>query len=181
MTAREKKAGGSGKDRKLSRRDLFRGLFQKVQGGDSLEKKSSGVDPDMVYADRLLREGQYDKAAHLYSRMLKKEPRHLEAMRNMGYCHFMLGNYTGARQAWEKLLGFRPRDNFALLYTGLACARQGDAQGAMESWQLYYDIRKPLVQREINLILARQERGEELDAREMADSVQEALEKQKKA
>ncbi|WP_291318319.1 tetratricopeptide repeat protein [Desulfonatronospira sp.] len=179
MTSRSIKDHRTGKDRKISRRDLFQGLFQKVRG-DSLEKKSSGVDPDMVYADRLLREGQYDKAAHLYSRRLKKEPRHLEAMPNLGYCHFMQGDYAGARQSWEKLLGFRPRDNFALLYTGLACARLGDDQGALENWKLYYDIRKPMVQREINLILARQERGDELNAREMADLVQEALEKQEK-
>ncbi len=180
MTSRSRKEAGSGKDRKMSRRDLFRGMFQQFRG-DSLKEESSGGDPDMVYADRLLKEGQYDKAAHLYSRRLKKEPRQLEAMRNMGYCLFMQGDYSGARKAWEKLLGFRPRDNFALLYTGLACASQGDARGALENWRLYYDIRKPLVQREINLILARQERGESLEAREMAASVQEALEKQKKA
>ncbi|EFI35116.1 Tetratricopeptide TPR_2 repeat protein [Desulfonatronospira thiodismutans ASO3-1] len=179
MSAGSRKESGSDKNRKMSRRDLFKGVFNKVRGNKAPERESSGLDPDMAYADRLIRQGEYEKAAHLYSRRLKKEPRHLEAMRSMGYCHFMQGDYSRAREAWEKLLGFRPRDNFALLYTGLACARQGDVHEALENWKLYYDIRKPAVQRAINLFLARQERGEELDAREMADSVQEALEKQK--
>ncbi|WP_291323542.1 tetratricopeptide repeat protein [Desulfonatronospira sp.] len=167
-------------DRKLSRRDLFRGIFRQGRG-DAEEKEATGVDPDMVYADRLLRDGRYDKAAHLYSRMLQKEPRHLEAMRNMGYCLFMQGDYAGARQAWEKLLSFRPRDNFALLYTGLACAHLGNGKKALENWNLFFDIRKPIVQREINLILARQERGESLEAEEMAAMVQKAMDKQKNA
>jgi len=170
-------AGKNKQKEKVSRRDLFRSLFRGIKGGESLKQESSGMDPDMVYADKLLKKGDYQGAEHYYARRLEKEPMHVEAMRNLGYCLFKMGELDRARKSWESLLSLRPRDNHALLYVGLIHAYQGSTKQAVDTWKLYFNIRKPLVQREINLILARHERGDELDPEKIASQVAEAIEK----
>ncbi len=165
------------KKKKLSRRELFRNLFS--VRGESLEGETSGIDPDMVYADRLMKNRDYQKALEHYTRRLRKEPGHLEAMRNLGYCRFKLGQPEKAVNAFEKVLSLRPDDNIALLYLGLINAYQGDGEKAVKYWKSYFNIHKPLIQREVNIILARHKRGDRPDPQEMADMVARAMERQK--
>ncbi len=165
------------KKKKLSRRELFRNLFS--IRSESLEGEVSGIDPDMIYADRLMKKRDYQRALEYYTLRLEKEPGHLEAMRNLGYCRFKLGEPEKAIEAFEKVLSLRPGDNVALLYLGLINAYRGNGEEAVRHWKSYFNIHKPLIQREINLILARHERGDRLDPQEMADMVARAMEKQK--
>ncbi len=162
---------------KYSRRDLFRGFLRQVRGQDT-EHEASGFDPDVLRADRLLRENNYQEAANLYAFCLKKEPDHSEAWQRLGYCRLKLNQTSGARQAWEELSRIRPGDHFAALYTGLSYAMDGNIQKAVDAWKSYFNIKQPLIQREINLILALHERGDRLEPAEVTKSVKEAIDAQ---
>jgi len=140
-----------------------------------MEDESSGFDPDVVKADRLLRAEKYQEAAKLYTACLEKEPDHAEAWRKLGYCRLKLSQTSGARQAWEELSRIRPGDHFAALYTGLTYAMDSNIIKAIETWKTYFNIKQPLIQREINLILALYERGDRLEPAELVKSVEKAI------
>ena len=164
--------------RKFSRRDLFRGFISHVRGQD-VEDESSGVDPDALEADKLLKEKKYQEAADLYCACLDQEPAHVEALRRLGYCRLRQGRLAEARQIWETLFEIKPGDNFAVLYSGLSHVMENNVDAAVKVWKSFFNIKQPHIQREINLILALHERGDELDAAETVKSVEEAIVRQK--
>ncbi|WP_045215068.1 tetratricopeptide repeat protein [Desulfonatronovibrio magnus] len=163
---------------KFSRRDLFRGFMRHVRGQD-MEEESSGFDPDIVQADRLLREKDYELAAQSYEACLLKEPLHQEALRKLGFCRLRLGDSHEARKVWERLLTIKPGDDYAVLYTGLSHAIDGDIQAAAAAWRKYFNIKTPHIQREINLTLALVERGDDLEPQEVVRSIEQAIASQK--
>lgn len=165
---------------KYSRRDLFRGLARHVRGHDK-EDAASGLSPEVFEADALLRKDKYAEAARLYNACLEREPDHAEAWQRLGYCRIKLGRTREARKALEQVNRLKPGNDFAALYTGLAHAMEGNAEKAIDSWKSYFDIKQPLIQREINLILALHERGDKLDPASLVKSVQEAVEAQKQS
>ena len=164
--------------RKFSRRDLFRGFISHVRGQDLVDE-SSGIDPDVLEADKLLKEKKYQEAAELYSVCLDQEPAHVEALRKLGYCRLRQGRFGEARQTWEKLFSIKPGDHFAVLYSGLSHAMENNIDDAVKAWKSFFNIKQPHIQREINLILALHERGDELDPAETVKSVEEAIARQK--
>ncbi len=168
------------KNSKYSRRDLFRGFLRNVRG-QSMENEPSGLDPQVFRADRLLREEKYTEAAKLYASCLEKEPDHAEAWRKLGFCRLKLNQTSGARQAFEELNRIRPGDHFAALYTGLAYAMDSNLKKAMETWKTYFNLKQPLIQREINLTLALYERGDQMEASKVVKSVQKAIEAQRQS
>lgn len=148
--------------------------------GQDMEEESSGLDPDVYEADRLLKDKKYEEAAMAFEACLKNEPSHEEALRKLGYCYLKLNQTEAAREAWKRLMNIRPGDSFSVLYTGLSHAMDGNPKDAVAAWKKYFNIKQPHIQREINLILALHERGDEPDPSEMVKSVQEAIENQKK-
>jgi tetratricopeptide (TPR) repeat protein len=140
-----------------------------------MENETSGLHPQIIKADWLLREEKYHEAAELYASCLKKEPGHTEALRKLGFCRLKLNQTQEARQAWDKLNQIRPGDHFVALYTGLSHAMDNNVQKAINSWKSYFNIKQPLIQREINLIMALHERGDHLDPAEVVKSVEEAM------
>lgn len=168
------------KSSRFSRRDLFKGFMRHVRGRWE-EDQGSGLDPEAVRCDGLLKEKKYQEAARCFEACLENEPEHVEALQKLGYCLMKQGDTGRARQIWARLLGFKPGDQFALLYTGLSLAMEGQAQEAVQVWKKYFNISQPHIQREINLILALYERGEELDARDMVSSMEEAIARQKQS
>ncbi|RQD63084.1 MAG: hypothetical protein D5R98_05165 [Desulfonatronovibrio sp. MSAO_Bac4] len=163
---------------KFSRRDLFKGFMGHIRGQDM--EGSSGLGPDVFEADRLLKDKKYEEAAKAFEACLENEPSHEEALRKLGYCHLKLSDTGAAREVWKRVMNMRPSDPFSVLYTGLSHAMDGNSADAVAAWKKYFNIKQPHIQREINLILALHERGDELDPSEMVKSVQEAILKQKK-
>ncbi len=154
------------------------GFMSRVRG-QAMEDQASGIDPEVFEADRLLREKRYAEAAESFAACLKKEPAHEEALRKLGYCKLKLKETREAREVWERLMQLRPRDHFAVLYTGLSHAMDRDVHQAVQIWKSYFNIKQPHIQREINLILALHEKGDELDPVELVDSVEQAIARQK--
>ncbi|MFW5730649.1 MAG: tetratricopeptide repeat protein [Desulfonatronovibrionaceae bacterium] len=165
---------------RFSRRDLFKGFMRHVRGRWE-EDQASGLDPEVVRGDSLLREKKYSEAAKCFEACLDNEPEHVEALQKMGYCLMKQGDTRRARQIWARLLSFRPGDQFSILYTGLCLAREGQAEEAVRVWKKYFNISHPHIQREINLILAHHERGVDLDPGEMVRTMEEAIARQKKS
>ncbi len=144
-----------------------------------MEHSASGVDPQVLEADMLLRKNKFQEAAKAYAACLEKEPGHAEALRRLGFCRLKLNQTSEARMAWDELNRIRPGDHFAALYTGLSYAMDNNVPKAIDAWKSYFNIRQPLIQREINLILALHERGDQLDPAGLVKSVQEAIFAQK--
>ncbi len=167
-------------EEKINRREFFKGMAQKMKLREWREGDISGVHPTLRKADNSLKAGDYSQAQKYYEKFLQEEPRHLEALRLAGYCCFRLQDIDTAREYWTSVEEIRPKDNFCSLYNGLAHARQGSMEKALECWRTYFNIHKPHIQREINVTLALAENGEDLDPQEVADSIEEAINRQKK-
>lgn len=140
-----------------------------------MENETSGLHPQIIKADRLLRAKNYQEAAKLYAACQENEPGHAEALLKLGFCLLKINKTAEARQAWDKLNQIKPGDHLAALYTGLSHAMDNNVQKAINSWKSYFNIKQPLIQREINLILALHERGDQLDPAEVVKSVEEAI------
>ena len=167
------------KQNKLSRRSFLRGIVKRMKFEHLEEEQISGIDPQLASADQALKQGEYASAARLYANHLEKEPTHLEALQKAGYSHYRLGEMDRAREYWSRVLEIRPKNNFAVLYTGLSFAQEGNLQEAIQVWQSYFNINQPLIQREINVVLALYEAGEPLDAIKVAEDIEKAIQRQK--
>jgi tetratricopeptide (TPR) repeat protein len=140
-----------------------------------MENETSGLHPQIIEADRLLRAKNYQEAAKLYAACQENEPGHAEALKKLGFCLLKMNKTAEARQAWDTLHKIKPGDHFAALYTGLSHAMDDNVQEAVSAWKSYFNIKHPLIQREINLILALHERGDQLDPADLVKSVEEAI------
>lgn len=149
-------------------------MISSIRGREP-EREASGIDPQVLRADRLLRENKCQEAAKLYQICLDNEPDHAEVLRKLGYCRVKLKQTSGAREILHRLDKIRPGDDFAALYTGLSYAMDNNIPRAIEAWRSYSNLKKPLIQREINLILALHERGDELEASQLVKSVEKAI------
>lgn len=85
------------------------------------------------------------------------------------------GRYDEALNAFAAILEHRPGDNSAVLFSGLARARQGDLDGALDFWKLFLDFDKLRIQRELNVTIALCETGDRPEALAAAESVERAI------
>ncbi|MGM0424170.1 MAG: tetratricopeptide repeat protein, partial [Thermodesulfobacteriota bacterium] len=136
-----------------SRRDLLLGLFSRWRG-KHVPGGKTGFGPREREIDALLQQGDYAQAASLLQELLRIAPGHIQARQKLGYC--LLQNQDPGAAAKELLAALqeKPGDNFCLLYLGLALAWQDDLEQALQHWEQYFDPEQPLIQREINLLLA---------------------------
>jgi len=67
-----------------------------------------------------------------------------------------------------------------LLYLGLAHALREEPGRAVEVWRGYFNVDRPLIQRAVNLQIALYDSGVATSAREMAESVLEAIREQER-
>jgi len=165
---------------KMSRRDFFKGMAQKIRLANWQEDNISGLHPVLREADEYLKNENYEEARKNYEEFLQEEPGHIEALKMAGFCCLHQENFEEALNYWDKVEQIRP-DDFCTLYKGIAFARQGSLQDAIYVWKSYFNIKKPLIQREINVTLALVENGEELDPLEVAENIEKAISLQKKS
>jgi Flp pilus assembly protein TadD len=160
-----------------SRRDLLLGLFGKWRGKD-IPGGKTGFGPQEREIDALLQQGDYAQAASLLQELLQKVPGHVQARQKLGYCLLQNQEPEAAAQELRLALQERPGENFCLLYLGLAMAWQGDLEQALHYWEQYFNPEQPLIQREINLLLALKDTSGLDSAREIAQRVQQAISRQ---
>lgn len=164
---------------RFSRRNLLRRLAGQTE--DRPGASSLGFDAGEREADRLVRDGRYADALVCFDRMIEREPAHREALRNRGWCLWMLDRQQEARETWRLLLDAYPEDHVARLYTGLSYAREDRVQEAMDAWREYRDYRKVKIMRQINLALFEEAEGEALDGPKLADRIEKAIDEQDQA
>lgn len=163
--------------RNFSRRELLLGLFSRWQSRDIPGGKTGfGVLEREI--DSLLQARDFARAVEMLQELLQISPEHLQARNKLGYCLLQTGALAAAAQELQTVLDKKPEDNFALLYLGLTLAWQGDPDQALAYWAEYYNPEQPLIQREINLLLALKNTSGLSQPEDVAQRVQQAIEKQ---
>lgn len=84
-------------------------------------------------ADSLMRQGEYQEAAYALKQVLRLEPKHVNALKEKGYCEFMCGNYELCLKDNERALAQNERDSYALGGYAMALYRLGQKAEGMEA------------------------------------------------
>lgn len=84
-------------------------------------------------ADSLMRQGEYQDAAYALKQVLRLEPKHVNALKEKGYCEFMCGNYELCLKDNERALAQNERDSYALGGYAMALYRLGQKAEGMET------------------------------------------------
>lgn len=84
-------------------------------------------------ADSLMRQGEYQEAAYALKQVLRLEPKHVNALKEKGYCEFMCGNYELCLKDNERALAQNERDSYALGGYAMALYRLGQKAEGMET------------------------------------------------
>ena len=162
---------------KLSRRELF-GRMAGRSRSEARAEQSPDAHPATLRADELLRQGDYEKASELYARLLMREPDFLQGYRRLGWCYLKLEQTVEARRVLEDLLERQGDDATALLYIGLAHAKDGAADKAVTVWREVHDYNRIVIQREINFILFQADNGETHRAEDLVERVEKVIAEQ---
>ena len=90
-------------------------------------------DPESLYAQALQkhREGRLEEAGKLYRQVLKKNPRHLQALNNLGVVHLKLKKYRRAIIRFNDALEIK--HNYVDAHYNLAClyAQKNDTKQSL--------------------------------------------------
>jgi tetratricopeptide (TPR) repeat protein len=174
------------KSESISRRDLLFGAVKKLRREDEWREireeeqaKSRETANLLQEGNQLLEQGDYEAAIEKFRACVAKDTTFLEARRRLGYCLYRTGKYIQARVEFERVLYTRKKDNFSSLYLGLCMARLGKADKAAVVWKGYFNPDEIAIQRELNLQAAMLETENPPEPGEMADAVEEVVERRK--
>ena len=165
------------KPKKYSRRDFIFSLVNRYRS-DAFWGESTGFDPGTREVDQLIKEGSFAKGAELLEDIVQQRPDHIQARQKLAYCYLQTERPQQAVNEFKKILQRGREDNFTFLYLGLALAKQGRLQEAVEAWKSYFNVDRPLIQRAINLQIALFDSGASTPE-DMVQSIEEAIEEQK--
>ncbi len=163
----------------FTRRDLIFGIVNRFQKRDT-PKDRTGFGPEAREIDQLIQKGDYTKAISLLRHLLQKSPDHVQARQKLGYCLLQKMDLEQSIQVFEEILGVRENDNFSFLYLGLALAKQGKKDEAIETWKKYFNVDQPYIQRAINVQIALYETDGPGSVEDMVESVEQAIADQEK-
>jgi tetratricopeptide (TPR) repeat protein len=183
MSSAKKDKGSS-----VSRRDFLFGAVKrlKLEHLDAEEEKPKAPKSNTETAE-FLREaytayaaGDFEKAAAAYRKCIKIDAGDIESRRRLGYCLYRMGKYVQAGVEFERVLYSQKKDNFAFLYLGLAMARLGKKEKAVNAWQGYFNTAEIIIQREINLQLALMEQPEHPELEQIADEIEAVVDERRR-
>jgi len=163
----------------FSRRDVLFSLLGRWQRSDS-PRQPIGFDAQSREIEACLAENDLEEAARLLEEVLAKSPDHIQAMQKLAYCRLKLGRPQEAVDLLRQVRSLKPQDNFAALYLGLSLCRLGSLEEAMKTWQGYFNVDQPVIQRAVNLQLALYEMDGPTSAEDIAAAVEEAIEEQER-
>ncbi|MCX7818486.1 MAG: tetratricopeptide repeat protein [Kiritimatiellae bacterium] len=103
---------------------------------DALARDGPDPDVELLIAETLIEAARYAEASEVARRVLDKfNPRNLRALRVLFEAHLGLAQFDEARQWWERIVAFNPRDPYLAYYEArlhLAAERHADAITALE-------------------------------------------------
>ena len=161
-----------------SRRNFLRRICCQSVNSEQPVGAGTGIDTLARAADRLVGEDDFERALKLYTQLVASEPEHLEALRGKSWCELKLDRFEAARMTLGELVQIDPGSYFPCLYRGLSYAREGNLELALQSWREYKNYQQILIAREINLVLLASDNKQPLLAREVAERVESAIERQ---
>ncbi|MFQ5502832.1 MAG: tetratricopeptide repeat protein, partial [Phycisphaerae bacterium] len=102
-------------------------------------RKALAIYPDFAgarndLAGALLLQGDVKEAEEEYARLLKRNPRHLPALKGLGLVQARKRKYRSAHETLQKLLLLDPTDAEVWLHFGDVCMFMGDRRAAREAW-----------------------------------------------
>ena len=165
----------------VSRRDFLFSAMRRVRQNvdDAVSPASpkpvSGIGREIGEADRLFGEGMFEEARDAYKVVLGREPHHLEARVQVMICHYRLGEINPTKVCAQQVLQKEPENHTAKLFLGLSWLRKDNLEKALEAWEGYFDVDKPLVLREVNLQKALWEAGEEIECEVVVRDIEKTL------
>ena len=111
-------------------------------GAGAARTVSPQVLQGMLQAARTsLFEGRYSEAIAAYQAVLKREPRHVDAITHLGLVVAIGGHADSALQAFDKALAIDPNYPPALLYRGqVLYESKKDVEGAIRSWEKFLAV-----------------------------------------
>lgn len=103
------------------------------------------LDPDSVrYRYHLARayyyNQQYENVVKECGEILKRDPRHADALTVMGSAYLLLDQYQKAIDAHEAALKIDPTNIYAQFNLAFACWQANDKERARREWQKYIDM-----------------------------------------
>ena len=167
------------KEKVLSRRQLLFGAVNRFRPKGDESETPSGIEPAVVDADDLLRQGRLDEAVERFREVLRTNVHHVEARSKLGFCLYRQGKYLQASVEFRRILQ-KGDNNFASLYLGLCQARTGKLDLAVQAWKRYHNLDEILIQRELNLQTALIDEGRTDDPQQVVDAVEQVLEQRRK-
>lgn len=135
------------------------------------EKFFSSLEPANPAVEQTLRRARYHQLAGQMDLALKelqaatqKDPQNVRLLNALGNCHDRLGDYTQAREHYEKILRQDPANQLALNNLGYSCYLAGDLVQAQRCFQdiLAKNPDNTLARNNLGLVFCRQ--GKEPEA-----------------
>jgi tetratricopeptide (TPR) repeat protein len=163
---------------RLTRRDFlfgFRNRFSKADGAEP----SSLTNQRAKEADKLLKEGNFERAEKVFKELLKDRSDNLVARQKLAYCLYKTGKIVEAKKEFLTLKKMGIKSNFMCLYLGLCFAHEGKLKEAIETFKEFFDVTKPVLQRAINLQIALFD-SNMANKEDMIKSIEEAILEQNK-
>jgi len=90
------------------------------------------ADPDVVRAEKAIKEKNWDTAIELLNKAVKRDPKNADILNLMGFTERNRGNLDAAFKYYEQALAINPRHRGAHEYIGEAYLMAGDLAKAEE-------------------------------------------------
>jgi tetratricopeptide (TPR) repeat protein len=85
--------------------------------------------------------GQYPQAIAAYQAIIKRDPKNVDAITNLGLIVAMGGHADAALEAFDKALAIKPNYPLALLYRGhVLLEGKNDPKGAVRAWEQFLKV-----------------------------------------
>jgi len=107
-----------------------RGVFG--SGGSYDMQVSAPVDPDLVQANKAIKEKNWDQAVDLLARVQARDDKNAETFNLLGYSERNRGNLEAAFKHYERALALNPKHRGAHEYLGEAYLMTGNIAKAEE-------------------------------------------------
>lgn len=121
---------------------------------------ASADESAIVTAIRYYEKKKYQLALRILEEIIAKDPNDVEAINNRGLNKFALGDYTAARNDYNKVLSINPRHAKAINNLGFLKFRLGDVAAAMADYEKALSINPRLAKAYNNRGVARYSLGE---------------------
>lgn len=108
-----------------------------------IARNPGDLEAHFVLAAMLIREKNPEKALVHLEVVNRHNPRHVQVLENMGFCHYDLGRYDEAIEAHRRALAIDPKTRLAHYGLGQALTKRGEKKEAIASFRRFTELASP--------------------------------------